>query len=742
VSKLEEAQREFVASGLQASDALTDARSASARLAEATLAVMDPRSALVVAVRQLTAEVTSLRESGVDDVRLSNAETRLARLNEEISSQVVLSPAVVEAARTRLSEVLSDPTATIQQVVEARIALAEAVTPSLEVVTAILADPSIFGDSIVNPLLPVIVQGVVDEPRPNSVVMLDNGVQKSMQVVRITNTILRLTYSDGFSLAISSRDPAGRPIELGTNGAVRVRQGNIVSIAGEGFAGGTLAKTWIFSTPRELGELSVLSDGSFAEDYKLFDDIKPGLHTAQVNGIAPDGSTRSISMTIEVIPNEGPAPYDPLAKQSDVVQLIAELMTLMVVMRSRDDDDESDEHSDEERGSGDVNEIGAAGAVSVRALRTDRYRPVAIRMLDVWLSRVAVVLARSSRLVSRVVSDGVYVRSLLGVFGYLPIVAGAVLGLQVAQDSGNTALIPVFGLLLAIVVLGVFDALAGLVAVLVYAAVLAIGGDVNSADVVRGFLGLAVLWFGVPVVAALARPFQRESYGDDATWRRLSDMAVLAFVGAWGAGSMFGALPGLFGVTYASADRTLTVQLSVVVALFSRYLLEQMAAHLTPQRLSSLSPSALDSATTERKVIVSIAQTALFVFVAVVFVGNNWALWLGAALYITPKLVALVSPRFPKSRSLGAWLPSGVIRSVILLVVAVFWARWLDSAIDDASTMLKVGFVLLGLPGLVVTALSWFASRTPHRDSTALTKVGGVALVIFGALVVFGVVSL
>jgi hypothetical protein len=312
----------------------------------------------------------------------------------------------------------------------------------------------------------------------------------------------------------------------------------------------------------------------------------------------------------------------------------------------------------------------------------------------------------------------------------------------VAQESGNTALIPVFSLLLAIVVLGVFDALAGLVAALVYTAVLVIGGDVNSADAIRGLLGLAVFWFGVPVVAALARPFQRESYGEDATWLRLSDVAVLAFVGAWGAGSMFGALPGLFGVTYASADRTLTVQLSVLVALVSRYLLEQMAALLTPQRLSSLSASALDSATTARKVAVSIAQTALFVFVAVVFVGNNWALWLGAALYITPKLVALVSPRFPKGRSLGVWLPSGVIRSVILLVVAVFWARWLDSVIDDASTMLKVGFVLLALPGLVVTALSWFASEAPHRSSTASTKIGGVALVIFGALVVFGVVSL
>jgi len=742
VSQLQVAQQQFVASEQAATSAAGGVAAAREKLADAKLAVLDPKSALAVAARELAEQLAALQSENGSTQEVRQVAEQLQELKSLIAVKVDVVPEDVEAARANLTEVLSDPSSTADEVSAARVALAEATTPALEVVTAILEDPSLVGATGANPLLPIVIPNVVDNPRSGSFVFLDDDSPKSMQVVRLGNSALRFVSDEGFNLTISPRNSAGQPIELGTNGAVIVRHGNIVSIAGEGFAGDTLARTWIFSSPRELGSLSVSSDGSFAEDYRISDDVKPGLHTAQVNGSAPDGSVRSLSITIEVLPNEGPAPYDPLAKRSDVVQLIAELMTLMVVMRSRDDDDESGEHSDEDRGSGDVNEIGAAGAVSVRALRTDRYRPVAIRMLDVWLSRVAVVLARSSRLVSRVVSDGVYLRSLLGVFGYLPLVAAAVLGLLVAQDSGNTALIPVFSLLLAIVVLGVFDALAGLVAVLVYAAVLAIGGDVNNADVVRGLLGLAVLWFGVPVVAALARPFQRESYGDDATWRRLSDVAVLAFVGAWGAGSMFGALPGLFGVTYASADRTLTVQLSVLVALVGRYLLEQMAAHLTAQRLSSLSPSALDAATPERNVAVSIAQTVLFVFVAVVFVGNNWALWLGAALYITPKLATLVSPRFPKSRSLGVWLPSGVIRSVLLLVVAVFWARWLDSAIDDASTMLKVGFVLLTLPGLVVTALSWFASRTPHRDSTALTKVGGVALVIFGALVVFGVVSL
>lgn len=53
-----------------------------------------------------------------------------------------------------------------------------------------------------------------------------------------------------------------------------------------------------------------------------------------------------------------------------------------------------------------------------------------------------------------------------------------------------------------------------------------------------------------------------------------------------------------------------------------------------------------------------------------------------------------------------------------MLVVAKLLARALDGAIDDAATMLNVGFIVMALPGLVLTALGWFANPAPLRKST------------------------
>ena len=73
--------------------------------------------------------------------------------------------------------------------------------------------------------------------------------------------------------------------------------------------------------------------------------------------------------------------------------------------------------------------------------------------------------------------------------------------------------------------------------------------------------------------------------------------------------------------------------------------------------------------------------------------------------------------------------------------VAKWWASLLDNAIDDAATMLRVGFVALGLPALALTALGWFAGGAPQRASTPITRIAGVIVLIVGVLIVLGVIN-
>jgi hypothetical protein len=53
--------------------------------------------------------------------------------------------------------------------------------------------------------------------------------------------------------------------------------------------------------------------------------------------------------------------------------------------------------------------------------------------------------------------------------------------------------------------------------------------------------------------------------------------------------------------------------------------------------------------------------------------------------------------------------------------------------------MIKFGFVLLGLPGLALGAVGWFARSSRPWPSTIVTKLLGTALLIIGVLVVLNI---
>jgi uncharacterized membrane protein YdcZ (DUF606 family) len=49
---------------------------------------------------------------------------------------------------------------------------------------------------------------------------------------------------------------------------------------------------------------------------------------------------------------------------------------------------------------------------------------------------------------------------------------------------------------------------------------------------------------------------------------------------------------------------------------------------------------------------------------------------------------------------------------------------------------------LMNIPGLVMDALGWFGRESPGWKSTMASKIAGIALLIFGFLIVRGVIVL
>lgn len=110
-----------------------------------------------------------------------------------------------------------------------------------------------------------------------------------------------LRFADGpFSVDLLALDEEGSPLELDAEGRLVIVAGAYADVSGEGFRPGTTADVWLMSTPILLGEVLVGPDGTFSARLPIPDGIQPGPHTIQLNGVANDGSVRTLSVGVVV----------------------------------------------------------------------------------------------------------------------------------------------------------------------------------------------------------------------------------------------------------------------------------------------------------------------------------------------------------------------------------------------------------------------------------------------------------
>jgi hypothetical protein len=532
----------------------------------------------------------------------------------------------------------------------------------------------------------------------------------------------------------------------------------------------------------KLGTVLTDSAGAFSKTFDVPLGIELGEHTLTLGGTLSDGSLGRTSIGLVVVDavveedevvspptddgssndggsttggdgtgenavsNPGGEPYDPMSEPKSVVSLLGDMAGLMalagmaVAGRRRENDSDDDSDSDE-RGSGEVSDVAVKHHSVSAQSKTDRLRMPRSSIMDRVIEALPVTLSRFSPMVGRVVTDGTYLRSLLGLTWIIMPVLGIIGGIGSAISTDFNAVMPSLAWLILIVVIGTFDALAGFIAASTFGLLIVLGGGINSADSIRGLLGIWVFSFAVPMLASASRPFRRkDAVGLAGIWDRTADFVMIVLFGAWAAGSMFGSLPGLTGFRPSYADDVSRIQIIVLVVLILRCLLENSAVILTPGRMLELSDSKLPDPSNAQVVISSLFRTASFTFVAIVFIGNNWALWTGAALYLLPKLVALVDDKFPNVEFLHRYMPRGILKVTFMMFVARWWGQLLTSNIDDTEKMLTFGFVFLGMPGFITTVLGWFgrSSSQPWKQNW-FTRIGGLILLVVGFLIVRGV---
>jgi hypothetical protein len=295
-------------------------------------------------------------------------------------------------------------------------------------------------------------------------------------------------------------------------------------------------------------------------------------------------------------------------------------------------------------------------------------------------------------------------------------------------------------LVIAICILGVIDAFAGMLFALSFGIALLLGGGFTSVDSVRGFLGIAVFSFAPPLIAAATRPFRRDSNEDQIHWRRSVDFVLSALFGAWAAGGMFGALPSLTTYKPIHSDRTDLIQLVVLLAIASRWLFENIARMYAPQRLRIVEVEEFRDVVRMQPFTSLVIRTTMFLFIAAPFIGNNWALWVGGAMFFIPKVVGKFASNFPNLPRLHRYLPHNLFRVVLMLFVSLWWGMLINDRYGESPNALLYAFVFLSVPGIALGITDWFARDSKEWPSTAVSKLLGIAVLVIGILCVRGVI--
>jgi hypothetical protein len=448
------------------------------------------------------------------------------------------------------------------------------------------------------------------------------------------------------------------------------------------------------------------------------------------------------------------AVYRPSAHAKAAVSLQVSAFALLAVAGTAASagDSETSPDSEDSRDAGElvVTEIESAdeGLASTRAVAAERgdrswtWRSPGTRRLDRISRRGPFLLAPRSPLLARVLNDAGYLRAMFGAASVLLPLAGVVLGALAVADVGGQALPPTVAIAVGLAVLGVFDALAGLVGVAVFVVGVVAAGGLVSADAVRTMLGVATLWFAAPLIAGTARPLRRHpTLSFDEHFDRTADVVIASLIGAWAVQKILQGLPGLAGLDLPIAHRANFIALIVLGALAARMMVETVAAHWYPQRLAAVQPKDLPAPGTGQRLAANALIVGIFIFVAVSYLGSCWQLYVGAALFVLPKLLVLVADRLPSLPRMQPVVPRGVVQIVLLLLIGVVLGTHVLANLADGRQLIRDSFVVLSIPGFVVAVLELLGGEAPERERRWYYQLLGVPVLTLGVLLALGMIG-
>ena len=353
---------------------------------------------------------------------------------------------------------------------------------------------------------------------------------------------------------------------------------------------------------------------------------------------------------------------------------------------------------------------------------------------DLFFVNVTKKSANYSPLITRSISDATYLRAIVGSISLFSYPIGVLLGLFALKSTSLQALPPSVNILTAIIVLGIFDSLAGFTAGITFFAGCVLSGHVTTFHELLISIGLLALAFSPILLSSLLRPIRRHVSTGDELWERITDLFLGTVLTTWVISQMIDSLPGLAGYQLFIVSKWSTICIVAAVAILLRRVLEDLALNQYPERLEKVEflhtpPS------TKQSLAKAIIQIIIFTVLAAPFINTTWKFCLGVVLFSLPKLLSLSAGSFPKIHVLFRLVPNAAIKILAVLVLCAGTTYFYLENISDAKSRLDTSFFLLMLPGAIISILNLFTKKEETDDDWKRSGTSQVLYRTIGTLV-------
>jgi hypothetical protein len=340
-----------------------------------------------------------------------------------------------------------------------------------------------------------------------------------------------------------------------------------------------------------------------------------------------------------------------------------------------------------------------------------------LKTLDLLRHNLTFDVSNHSPVATRVLSDSSYLQALLGPFFLLLPIASTVVGyLAGKENSFSVSVVPTSVVLISILIgIAIFDALSGFLGFATYLIYTLMHNQVSDFISIRTLMGLGILFVSPLLIAGNVRPVRRPSKEFKFS-ERVGDLILSPVFGGWAVKGMLVALNAFSHTKNYITVHSGKIALLAGALILVRYLLEDLAGKLAPQRLEFLVPINLKSQTNKHFYYALLSKLLVFIFFMYGFFGFSWQLLIAIVFLSLPPLLSRFGKSFPNSTWIFQTMPSGLPGLVFMAFFGFYFSKWINTWPILSTDRSKSIFIYAGIPGFMLNMLKLFGRKPKAGD--------------------------